>query len=157
MDILLNIFENTKEWSNLNSGFVAIVIFIITILFGWFSGIFRALRLKPKLKIEVIEGPSICSTFNASDMPDTSHHRTAISIYMQISNIGSSPTAIDKISVGYKSKAYRNPFKWYWLENETVCLSEFLMPIGQQSKTIPFLRQKNRNSNNTSCYITAVS
>ena len=47
---------------NENQGVLAVVLFLGTLLLGWASGLFKALRNKPNLKIRVIEnGPSFYS------------------------------------------------------------------------------------------------
>ena len=35
------IFHNLKKWLNENQGVVAVLIFALTVLFGWFSGFFK--------------------------------------------------------------------------------------------------------------------
>jgi hypothetical protein len=146
------------KWSNDNSGFLTIVVFTATILLGWGSGVFRFLMHKPKFKIEIIEGPSFCSTYDAKEIESIKMaHRTAVAIYLHITNVGSAAAEIDKISVAYKSRAFKNPFKWYWLANETICLSDFTVPLGQEDfKVVPFLKQKNQLiTNDSSLYLRA--
>jgi hypothetical protein len=154
----MTVFEIAVKWSNDNSGFLTIGIFISTLLIGWVTGIFRFLRHKPKFKIEVIEGPSFCSTYDAREIESTKcAHRTAVSVYLHITNIGSAAAEIGKISVAYKSRAFKNPFKWYWLPNETICLTDFTVPIGQEDvKVVPFLKQRNQLiTNDASLYLMA--
>jgi hypothetical protein len=48
---LSDLYERVSKWSNDNQGVVSIAIFAATLLFGWASGTFSALRRKPKFKI----------------------------------------------------------------------------------------------------------
>lgn len=138
-------FDFLLKWSNENSGFLTLLIFTATLLLGWLTGIFRFLRHQPKLKIEVIKGPSFCSTYDAMTLdPSKGAHRTAISVYLNITNIGSAPAQIDRIAVAYRSRAFKNPFKWYWLQNETICLSDFAAPLGDDYQVFPFMKQQNQ-------------
>ena len=149
-----------KMWSNENSGFLSLILFLFTFALGWVSGFFKAILKKPYLKIEVIEPKSFCSTFDIGRKTNgKSMHRTAISIYLKIINIGNSPTEVDKVAIGYKSAEYNNPFRWYWLEEEVVCLSDFIVPLGDEdSKVMPFLKQRNQTiNNNTSLYLQVAS
>ena len=137
--------ETVVKWSNDNSGFITMVIFATTLLLGWLSGIFRFLMHRPKLKIQLIKGPSFCASYDAEEIePAKGAHRTAISLYLKVTNIGSAGTGIGDISVGYESRAFKNPFKWYWLRYETICLSDFVVPLGKDFKVVPFLKQKNQ-------------
>ena len=45
---------------NENQGALTLSIFIFTLLLGWISGAFRALRRKPDLKVETLPGAYIC-------------------------------------------------------------------------------------------------
>ena len=68
-------------WSNENSGFVSVLIFALTLFLGWISGIFGALRKKPKFKLQVIPGPTLCTTFFTGQKHEGHDiHRTAISV-----------------------------------------------------------------------------
>jgi len=150
-----DIFESIIDWSNHNSGFLTLIIFIVTLLLGWISGIFKALIKKPKLAIELIKTPSFCSTFDTGRKKNgVDIHRTAILLYLKILNVGSEATEPHKISVGYKAKNNFIPFKWCWIEHETTLLSDFTMAMGDKIKAFPFLKQKNELiSNKLSTYL----
>lgn len=141
--------EQIINWTNDNSGFLAFILFLVTIFLGWVSGIFKALKRKPILKVEVLQGPTFCASF---DTPRTWNghqaHRTAISLYLSITNIGSAPTDIKSIHVGYKSQNHSLPFRWFWLKELTVSKSDFVMRLGEDSKVFPFLMQRNQLSEN---------
>jgi hypothetical protein len=49
------------NWTNINSGFLTLLIFVIILLFGWMSGIFNNLRHRPKFIIDIIPDPTFCS------------------------------------------------------------------------------------------------
>ncbi len=138
------------DWINTNSGFVSVLIFLITLLLGWVSGIFQALRRKPKFKIEVIPGPTMCSTFYTRNKHNEyDAHRTAISIYLKITNIGNAPSDIAKIEVGYhwSIKGYsldwlKFHIGWDWLRQPTVVKEDFHTALdSDNTKYFPFLLQ----------------
>ncbi|MFP2770814.1 hypothetical protein [Oceanisphaera sp. KMM 10153] len=141
--------ESIINWTNSNSGFLALIIFLVTLFLGWVTGIFKALKRKPKLKMEILQGPTFCASF---DTPRTWNghqaHRTAISIYLSITNVGSAPTDIKEIHVGYKSQSHSLPFLWFWLKELTASKSDFVMKLGDDSKVFPFLMQRNQLTEN---------
>ena len=123
----------------------------LSIYFGSFSVVFLLIALvvhhsenkigiKPDLIIELIPTPSFCSSFD-SDLPNESVniHRTAIILYIKITNVGNAPTEIGKIHVGYQSMEN----DWHWLCEETTLLDDFVMSMGEKVKVFPFLKQKN--------------
>lgn len=139
------------DWMNVNSGFVSVLIFIVTIFLGWVSGIFGALRRKPKFKIEVLQGPSICSVFYTGNKHQGfDAHRTAISLYLKITNIGNAPSQIDGINAGYHWNLnginwlwLKYGIGWFWLRNVTIALEDFHVNLGDEKiKYFPFLLQK---------------
>lgn len=131
------------KWSNDNDGFVSIILFIVTIFGGWISGIFEGLRRRPKFNINVImEGPTMCCTFETgrkSDSHDT--HRTAIALYLEIANVGSAPSDIKAIEIGYHNHTLKHTLLHFWLKHQTVALVDFHVPIGDKVKAYPFLIQ----------------
>ncbi|MBL8186724.1 MAG: hypothetical protein JNK38_01880 [Acidobacteria bacterium] len=133
--------------ANDNEGFIAVVLFVTTLLLGWISGIFQSLRRRPKFKITVIEGPSFCCTFETG-REHNSHkaHRTAIALYLTVSNTGSAPSNIQNIQVGYHNFTFKYSFLWFWITKPAVALEDFQVMIGDNIKIYPFLLQKNRLS-----------
>lgn len=141
-------------WTNENQGVLSVALFVITVIFGWFSGIFSALRRKPKFKIETIPGPTLCCTYltgNKHQEYDT--HQTAIAIYLHVSNIGAAPSSIHKVRVGYHWNLtpwsmlwLKNSIGWFWIEHQAVALTDFQVEIGGNIKIYPFLTQKNHLS-----------
>ena len=147
------------EWFNANSGFVSILIFAITLIFGWVSGIFQALRKRPKFKIKVIPGPTMCSTFHTGNKIDGyDAHRTAISLYLKISNIGNSASDIDRVEIGYHWNLSKKNWLWvkyglgwFWLKNATVAIEDFRSEIDKDNmKFFPFLFQRSFMTNQNS-------
>lgn len=100
---------------------------------------------KPELSIQLIPTPSFCTSFD-SELPNenVNIHRTAIILYLKITNVGNAPTEIGQIHVGYESMEN----EWHWLRNETTLLDDFVMPMGEKLKVYPFLKQRNSLMNN---------
>jgi hypothetical protein len=144
------IFIQTIKWMNDNQGLISVAIFAATLLFGWISGIFSALRRKPKFKISLQLGPTFCCTyFTGEKHGEYEVHRSAFALYLRISNIGSAASSIDNISLGYHWDV--RPFSlnwlrysvgWFWLHNQAIILSDFQVKIGENLKVYPFLIQR---------------
>lgn len=98
MDILKQIIK----WSNENAGFISVLVFILTLLIAKASGLFSALRKKPKFRIELIENQSFGCIF---DLKRTHKgfpvNKTSFAIYLRVTNIGNAPSSIGKIRLGY--------------------------------------------------------
>lgn len=141
--------EAIINWTNNNSGFLTLILFLVTLFMGWISGIFKALKRRPILQVDVLQGPTFCASF---DTPRTwkghQTHRTAISLYLSITNVGSAPTDIKAIHVGYKSQSHFIPFRWFWLKDLTVSKSDFVIKLGEDLKVFPFLLQSNQLTHN---------
>lgn len=147
----MSLIHQLIKWTNDNQGVVTIVIFFATIIMGLASGIFQALRTKPRFKIDVLPGPSLCSTFLTGDKYEGYDvHRTAISVYMKISNVGTAPATIEKISLGYHwhlSKFnwlwLRYRILWFWLDHPITSMGDFQYDFGGgYVKIYPFLLQR---------------
>lgn len=138
-------------WTNENQGLISVALFIITVIIGWFSGIFSALRRKPKFKIETIPGPTFsCTYLTGSKHHEYDAHQTAIAIYLHISNIGAASSSIHKIRVGYHWNLtpwsllwLKYSIGWFWIEHQAVALTDFQVKMGDSIKVYPFLIQKN--------------
>lgn len=153
-----DLFEAGAEWANTNQGVVGLGIFLLTILFGWVSGIFSALRRKgkfsalrrkPKFKVKVIPGPSFCCTFGTGKKHNGYDvHRTGISLYLSVSNVGSAPSSLENVSIGYHWNLrpfswlwIKNSLGWFWLCDQSIALADFQTEIGANIKFYPFLTQ----------------
>lgn len=138
-----NLLRGIISWTNENSGFLGLIIFLLTLFLGWLSGIFKFLMQKPKLKIKVIPGPTMVTCFETGrNLNKSKTYRTAISLYLKIINIGSAPTDIDRVEVGYHNQSLKYNFFWFWLENSHISLSDFRVKIGDSEKVYPFLFQQ---------------
>lgn len=145
----MNILNSIINLANDNAGFLSIVLFLLTILLGWVSGIFSSLRKRPKYKIRILPGPTLCTTFKTGkEYQGYEVHRTAISVYLSISNIGSASSSIENVLIGYhwhikpfswlwiKSKIF-----WHWLKQPTNTLEDFQYDFGGRVKIYPSLLQ----------------
>jgi hypothetical protein len=143
----LSWFDAARQWTNENSGFLTLLLFIVTIIAGWSSGIFKALRNRPSFNIQALPGPTFACTFPTGrkhEGHDT--HRTAFCLYLSVTNRGNSPTDLLSVELGYHNYTPRYSFLWLWLQHETVALDDFQVPIGDHVKVYPFLNQVNRLS-----------
>ena len=83
--------ENTNE----NQGVLAIGLFVLTILLGWTSGIFKALRRKPDLKMWTLPRPTFACVFGTGRKHNGyDAHSTGIALYLRISNSSDIPSLI---------------------------------------------------------------
>lgn len=143
MDFLEKLIVTIKSWSNLNSGFLTLILFITTLFLGWISGLFKSLIKGAKFKIQILPGPSFVCTFPTNrDFDGHKTHQTAIALYLRVRNSGNSPASISEIHVGYHNFTLKNTIKWFWLTNQTVALTDFQITIGENIKFYPFLIQQ---------------
>lgn len=151
LNTLTDLFTQASKWSNDNQGVVSVGIFVVTMGFGWVSGIFSALRRKPKFKIGLIDGPTFCCTYPIGKTNGEHEvHRTAIALYLAVTNAGSAASSIGNISIGYHW--HLHPFSltwlrysvgWFWLHDQIAALTDFHANIGEKNKVFPFLTQTN--------------
>jgi len=154
IDFIYTIFGEISIWMNTNQGVLTFLVFIVTMTFGWISGIFSALRQQPKLSVSLIDGPTFSCTFpTGRKHGDYEVHQTGIALYLHISNYGSAPTGIAAVELGYHW--HLKPFShnwlkyrmgWFWLVNQSVVLTDFQVAIGDSIKVFPFLTQLNHLS-----------
>ena len=120
---------------------------------------FKSLRSRPELRIEVIPGPTFVCVFGKGGKHkgyDT--HSTGIALYLRVSNVGALPTSITSIKVGYHWKIspcrlkywIRYRVGWFYLEAPTVSLADFQALIGENLKIYPFLLQRSAISGESS-------
>ncbi|WP_281804386.1 hypothetical protein [Methylocystis echinoides] len=144
------LYLDTAEWANSNQGVLSVIIFLVSMFLGWVSGIFSALIMKPKFKIDLIEGPTFCCTFPIGLRHfENEVHRTGFVLYLKISNIGFSPSSICDISIAYhwSLKPFsllwlRYSIGWFWLHRQSVSIHDFQVEIGENIKFYPFLTQR---------------
>ncbi len=136
-------------WLNNNQGLLTLLIFLGTVFFGWVSGIFSALRRKPRFAIRMINGPTFACTFPIGKSKEQfGLHRTCIALYLSISNVGSSPSSIENVSVAYHWNIKRfsllwlkHSVGWFWLNHQAAALEDFQAKLGESIKIYPFLFQ----------------
>lgn len=153
-----SIVEHMADWSNRNQGVVSILIFAGTLVLGWATGIFAALRRKPRFRVRTIDGPTFCSTFlTGAKRGDLDIHRSAFAIYLHVTNVGSASGSIDEVHLGYHwhvqpfSLAWlRYGIGWFWIKNQTASIHDFQADIGDNLKIFPFLFQKSYLSGSSS-------
>lgn len=143
-------YTSLADWLNSNQGVLGIGLFLATALFGWFTGIFNALRRRPSFKIRLIPGPTFVCTFGVDKQHNEYQvHRTGVALYVDVANIGSAPSSIRSIQLGYHWAV--TPFSWdwvkhvvgwFWLENQAVCINDFQVEIGENIKFYQFLTQQ---------------
>ena len=148
----LAVFAN---WLNQNQGVLALLLFAAAGLFGWISGIFSSLRRKPKFKINLLHGPTFyCKYPTGGEHQGHDSHQIGIALYLKITNIGSAPSSIDAVPVGYHwdlipfSEYWRKyTLGWFWLDRFNVALEDFQVRIGDHIKVYPFLFQQGQLTN----------
>lgn len=130
------------DWTNQNAGFLTLILFLVTLVIGWVSGIFRALMHKPKFKIALLPGPTfICTSLTEKEFNQSKTHRTAAVIYLKVTNIGTAPSQIVKVRLGYHNYSFKYRFLWFWLDS-TPSIGDFGHTIGENVRLFPFLFQK---------------
>jgi len=145
----MNIYIKLTDWLNTNQGVLTLIIFFATLFFGWVSGIFSALRRKPKFILSLIDGPTFSCTYPIGKIKNNYElHRTGIALYLSVVNTGSSPSSIENVSVAYHWNIL--PFSmlwikyslgWFWLHKQAAALEDFQCKIGKSIKVYPFLFQ----------------
>ena len=151
LEFLVSLWGAASKWANDNQGVVSILIFLVTIGFGWASGIITGLRRRPVFEIDLIDGPTFCCTYPVGKVHgDHEVHRTGIALYILVSNIGSAASSIQNISIGYHWNLHRFSLQWFkfslgwfWLTEQTPALRDFQAKIGNDTKIYPFLTQIN--------------
>ena len=138
------------ELLNQNQGVVSVAIFVLTLFLGWVTGIFEALRRKPKLRLGLIPGPTFCTTFYTGEKRDGRDvHRTAIALYLRVANVGNAATSIENVALGYHWNLrpyswlwFRYRIFWDWIEHPLITLTDFHVTLPEGSiKTYPSLFQ----------------
>jgi hypothetical protein len=151
------ISNNGVTWLNANQGLVSVLIFLLTILLAWISGIFKAIRQRPVFKISTIPGPTFCTTIETGNESNGfKHTRTGISIYLRVANIGNAPSDIERVSIGFKWQAipftsiwFKYVIGWFWLEHSMISMEDFRRHIKDKVRIYPFLIQRSYITNDS--------
>lgn len=141
----------TIKWLNDNQGLVSVGIFLVTLFLGWASGIFSALRRKPKFTFELIPGPTFVCTFSTGDeFNGQGVHRIGFALYLSIANSGSAASSVHAVHIGYRWNLIPMTRRWFrhtllrhWLKERTASLTDFQVAIGNNVKVYPFMFQRN--------------
>ena len=129
------------KWTNENSGFLTLLLFLLTLLFGWITGIFKNLRHRPNFELNIIAVPTFCCTFKTGKKYKSyDSNITAFAIYLKIKNTGSASAEIEKIQIGYHNYSFKYKFFWFWLDS-TISLKDFAYQVGESFHFYPFLIQ----------------
>lgn len=139
------------SWLNDNQGVVSVALFVVALFLGWTTGIFRALRRKPRFRLSLTPGPTFCCTYpTGKKHGDFEVHRTAIALYLTVTNVGSAASTIQDVMVAYhwhlrpvSLQWLRYTIGWFWLKHQAVALNDFHVYIGGGIKVFPFLTQRN--------------
>lgn len=149
---ILGDISKVVDWLNQNQGLLTLLLFILTGVFAWFSGVFSALRRKPKFIIRLLDGPTFCCKFPTGEIYNDKYtiHRVGFALYLKVANIGSASSNIDSVSIGYKWSVNLFSFSGiryrigsFWLREQAVALEDFHVEIGDSIKVYPFLFQRN--------------
>jgi hypothetical protein len=158
---LIELGSPLTRWSNENQGVLAILIFVVTLFIAWTSGIFTALRRKPKFKIRLLPGPTFSCTFltgkkHSKDNIEYDVHCTAVALYLNVTNVGAAPSSIANIALAYHWNLVpfswlwlKNTVGWFWLYHQAIILTDFHVYIGKQAKGYPFLIQRSMITGHT--------
>jgi hypothetical protein len=140
--------EKVIFWSNENSGFISIVLFVLTFLIAWISGVFKTLRNNAEFKIELIDQCSFCCVFDLNQThQNLPVHKTAFVVYLKITNIGRASSSLGEIKLGYLKSDFTHRLfsKRNWVK-ELVAKEDFKASFSDSGmiKIYPFLKQRNQ-------------
>ena len=141
----------TIKWFNDNQGLVSVGIFFLTLFLGWTSGIFSALRRKPKFICDLIPGPTfVCIFATGQKFKGEEVHRIGFALYLSVANCGSAASSLQEVHVGYRwnliplSRSwFRHTLLRHWIRERTASLADFQVAIGSNVKVYPFMFQRN--------------
>jgi hypothetical protein len=142
--------EDLIKWCNDNSGFVSVLLFLLTLLLAWISGLFRLLRNKPRFVLSILPGPNFACTYTTgAKYGEYDVTRTFFALYLNVANTGSAPGSIEHVTLGYKWSINRlnrlflkYVIGWCWLHT-MISLSDFRHVLKSGgAKFYPFLIQQ---------------
>ncbi len=139
------------RWCNDNGGFVSVILFIVTLLFAWLSGLFALIRHRPRLKLSILPGPNFaCVVLTGGKHNGYDVTRTFFALYLNVTNRGSAATTIQTVQLGYKWSInalnllfLRYVIGWCWLRHPIISMTDFHVILKSGSaKFYPFLIQR---------------
>lgn len=133
------------DLANDNPSVVSILIFILTLLIGWSTGIFRALMNKPKLKATIIDKCTFYAiNYIDKEVDGMPVYHFAFCIYLRVNNIGYAPTDIVDARLQYQRNDYNKKRKRgkNWIKG-LLNKGNFELDMGHgKVARIPYLKQK---------------
>ena len=143
-----NEITNIINWCNVNSGFLSLVLFLATFIFGWISGFFKSIIISPNFRIEKLEQCTFCTIIDLNETyNDLPVHKTAFVVYLKVSNIGNISSSIHKVELGYYKADFKTKFcsKRRWVK-QTISKEDFKieLPDSDKLKVYPFLSLRNQ-------------
>lgn len=138
IEVIIDYILFIKEWANNNQWFVAIIIFVLSLFVWRFSGFFKFIKQKPKLKIN--EYSTNIPSFYVDNLDPIVENewnekveRIAFLVWLNIANIWVVPTTISYIYFEYKDQNRKKHKLWcismpvplkenYW-DNEKIYIS----------------------------------
>jgi len=142
--------QDAIKWCNDNGGFVAVILFVATIILAWIGGLFRFLQQRPRFVISIVPGPTFACTYATGEkFNEYDVTRTAFALYLSISNRGSAAATIVDARLGYKwflaSLSWdfvRYVIGWCWLRS-TIAITDFHYVLKSGGAHVyPFLMQR---------------
>ncbi|KUJ74389.1 hypothetical protein AVO42_02980 [Thiomicrospira sp. XS5] len=133
------------DWTNNNAGFLALVIFLFTLITGWLSGIFSKLAQVPSLKIKTLHEGTMCSVAPTGNLHHNIHpcYRFVCSLYLEFVNTGFRTIVFESYQLSYPTQSKEPGSTMLCIKNLTVCKSDFCVPLGGgDTKVLPFFEQK---------------
>jgi hypothetical protein len=165
---MAELYRLISNWLNANQGVVAVLLVMAGTLLKWgYDKIFH----RQKLVVRLIDLPSFCA-----DIPTRLYdngqqcYRTALSLYISITNRGKVPVDISKVQAEYRADALKwqhakwwQPFERFETKIDRIrwcyrfgklhhvpALEAFFIPLNEEKiKTVSFLIQGNHHLNDT--------
>lgn len=146
--------QSLINWSNENSGFISLLLFVLTLIIAWISGLFKAFRNNADFQIELIDQCSFCCVFDLNQTyQDLPVHKTAFVLYLKITNVGRASSSLGKIKLGYLKSDFKHRLfsERNWVK-ELIAKEDFKASFTDSEivKVYPFLKQRNQLYENDS-------
>lgn len=169
-------FDSIVKYLNDNSGLLQVITFVISLLIAWASGLFNRISDKPNFKIKMNDIPSyLCIIRVKEDYNGHPAFYTAISTYLNITNVGKRDSTITSVQFQYRSETlyfqnsrllsfitskeksihqFKSLYKYSDLLDRKFIRSYFDLPLeGNSFRRIPLLLQKDKDGFSEDSYI----